>query len=263
MGGLRKKMPTTYWTFLFGTLAIAGLVPFSGFYSKDAILARAAEHHAYGRFALGVVVAVLTTFYMFRLFFVMFGTSSRTDAADHAHDAPPVMVIPLRILAVLSLVGGFIGVENIYGRQPFAGVAPQEHLMSIGQQLVAPFTQAPLAATFGLLAVVLGFGAAYRLYANTATDPLPARLGALSRWMRDRFYLDELYQATVIRLHDFIAAVAGWIDRWIIAGAGVQGAHGFTELLGRSLRQFQTGNLQTYAFLFALGVALVLLFMLK
>ncbi len=263
MGGLRKRMPGTYWTFLFGTLAIAGLVPFSGFYSKDAILARAYEHGAYGRFALGVIVAVLTTFYMFRLFFVVFGTASRSDTAGHAKESPPVMVIPLRILAVLSLIGGFIGVENIYARQPFSGQTPEANFMSVGQQLIAPFTQAPFAASLGLLALAAGFGIAWGLYANAARDSLPARLGALSTWMRNRFYLDELYQATFIRLHDFIAAVAGWIDRWIIAGAGVRGLHGSTELLGRALRQLQTGNLQTYAFLFALGVALVLLFMLR
>ena len=76
--------------------------------------------------------------------------------------------------------------------------------------------------------------------------------------MRNRFYFDELYQATVIRLHDFLAAVADWFDRWIIAGLAVRGTHGTTELAGRALRLLQTGNLQTYAFLFALGVALVL-----
>jgi len=263
MGGLRKKMPVTWWTFLFGTLAIAGVVPFSGFYSKDAILASAAEHHAYARFALGVIVAILTTFYMFRLFFVVFETSARSDGAGHAHESPPVMVIPLRTLAVLSLVGGFIGLENIYGLQPFSGSIRTEHGLSLGQQIIAPFAQAPFAATTGLLAVALGFAAAYALYAKAAVDPLPAKLGALSRWMRDRFYLDEFYQATFIWLHDFLAAIAAWIDRWIIAGIGVQGAHGTTELFGRALRQLQTGNLQTYAFLFAMAVGLLLFFMLK
>ena len=81
--------------------------------------------------------------------------------------------------------------------------------------------------------------------------------------MRDRFYLDELYEATVIRLHDFLAAIADWIDRWIIAGLAVRGTHGTTELVGRALRLLQTGNLQTYAFLFALGVAFVLYLALK
>ena len=81
--------------------------------------------------------------------------------------------------------------------------------------------------------------------------------------MRNRFYLDELYEATVIRLHEFLAKVAGWLDQWIIAGVAVRGTHGTTELIGRALRRLQTGNLQTYAFLFALGVALVLFLALK
>ena len=76
--------------------------------------------------------------------------------------------------------------------------------------------------------------------------------------MRNRFYFDEFYEVTVIRLHDFIAAIAAWIDKWLIAGLAVRGTHGTTELVGRALRLLQTGNLQTYAFLFALGVAVVL-----
>jgi NADH-quinone oxidoreductase subunit L len=261
MGALRKKMPATYWTFLVGTLALAGAPLFSGFYSKDAILAKAAEHHAYGRFALAVVVAILTAFYMFRLVFVVFGGSARSDAASHGHESPPVMVIPLRILAVLSVIGGYIGVESLYGRQFSTGTAA--HSASILQQMVLPFTHAPLAATAGVVAAALGFFAAYSLYAKAAKDPLPAKLGVLSVWMRDRFYFDELYEAVFICLHDFVAAVAGWIDRWIISGLMVRGAHGTTEILGRLLRELQTGNLQTYAFLFALGVAFVLFLALK
>ncbi len=257
MGGLRKKMPVTFWTFLFGTLALAGVVPFSGFYSKDAILARAAEEHAYGRFALGALVAVLTTFYMFRLVFVVFGAAARSESAGHSKESPPVMLFPLRILAMLSLAGGCIGVENIYSSQRFSAEAARQALTT-GEQLAAPFAHAPGPATFGLLAAALGFVAAWVLYGKAQTDPLPAKLGAVSQWMRDRFYLDELYEATVIRLHDLLAAVAAWIDRWLIAGLGVRGTHGTVELIGRALRQFQTGNLQTYAFLFALGVAFLL-----
>ena len=81
--------------------------------------------------------------------------------------------------------------------------------------------------------------------------------------MRNRFYFDELYEATVIKLHDFLAAVSDWIDRWLVAGFAVRGTHGTTELMGRALRLFQTGNLQTYAFLFAIGVALVLRFVIE
>jgi NADH-quinone oxidoreductase subunit L len=258
MGGLRQKMPVTYWTFLVGTLALAGLVPFSGFYSKDAILSLALERQAYGRFVLGVAVAVLTTFYMFRLVLVVFGSSSRSDAAGRAHESPPVLLFPLRILAVFSVIGGVIGIENLLAAQFEGG-----HTLNFSQQLVAPFAASPLAASLGLLAVGLGFFASYSLYAGASQDPLPAKLGAAARWMRDRFYFDELYQATVIRAHDFLASVADWIDRWLIAGLAVRGLHGTTEIVGRVLREVQTGNLQTYAFLFALGVALVLFFMLR
>ena len=101
------------------------------------------------------------------------------------------------------------------------------------------------------------------LYRGATKDPLPEKFGALSRAMRHRFYVDEFYEATFIRLHEFLAAVAQWFDRWIIAGAAVRGTHGTTEFIGRALRLLQNGNLQTYTFLFALGVALVLYLALK
>jgi len=255
MGGLRRKMPVTFWTFMVGTLALAGVPPLSGFYSKDGILAQAHKENA-ALFYLGVAVAALTTFYMFRLVFVVFLGAPKSAAAEHAQESPPVIAWPLRALAVFSLIGGFIGIEQLYGRQ-----FPTEHLepdVSFARQLIAPILDSPGASLAGLLAVLVGFFAAYGLYAKAAKDPLPEKLGALARAMRNRFYFDEIYQATFIRLHDFLAAVAGWLDRWIIAGLAVRGTHGTTELVGRALRLLQTGNLQTYAFLFALGVALVL-----
>jgi NADH-quinone oxidoreductase subunit L len=194
---------------------------------------------------------------MFRLVFVVFGSAARSESAGHSKESPPVMLFPLRILAVLSLVGGCIGIENIYSRQLFSAESVAQALPT-SQQLIAPFSAAPVPALLGLVAAALGFAAAWTLYGKAETDPLPARLGALSRWMRNRFYLDELYEATFIRFHDLLAAVAAWTDRWLIAGLGVRGTHGTIELLGRALRQFQTGNLQTYAFLLALGVAFLL-----
>ena len=115
----------------------------------------------------------------------------------------------------------------------------------------------------GWLAVLVGIFAAFALYANAASDPLPAKLGGLATAMRNRFYFDELYEATVIRLHDFIAAVMDWIDRWIVDGLCIGLVRGGTDLTGRALRLLQTGNLQTYAFLFVLGVAVVLYLVLK
>jgi len=261
MGGLRKKMPVTFWTFIVGTLALSGLPPFSGFYSKDSILAQAAEHQNWPLLILGIGVAALTPFYMFRLVCVAFLGSPKSDAVHHAQESPQGMLWPLRILATLSIIGGFIGIEQIYGKQ-FPGQHVEESV-SFLQELTAPFVHAPLTAASSLLAVLLGLTAAWALYWKAAIDPLPAKLGALSRAMRNRFYFDELYEATVIRFHDLLAAMAGWFDRWIIAGVAVRGTHGTTELVGRALRLLQTGSLQTYAFLFAMGVALVLYLALK
>lgn len=258
MGGLRKKMPVTFWTFMVGTLALAGVWPLSGFFSKDAILAAAHEHNLL-LFALGVAVAALTTFYMFRLVFVAFLGSERTPEAGHAHESPQVMIWPLRILAAASVLGGVIGIEAMLGGMFKADAAHPHGLLA---QLIYPFQHAPVAAFSGLAAFAVGLFAAWKLYANAKTDPLPEKLGALSRAMANRFYFDEIYEATVIRIHDTIAAISDWIDRWIVEGFCIGLVRGGTDLTGRALRLVQTGNLQTYGFLFVLGVAVVLWFVL-
>lgn len=268
MGGLRKKMPVTFWTFLVATLALCGVPPFSGFYSKDAILAQALERAAefpfsgYALFALGTLVAVLTTFYMFRLVYVAFLGESRAPEAEHAHESPGVMIWPLRILGVASIVGGLIGISQMFDSQFRDAAAAEAGTGGWFAQIIAPFFHAPVAAFGGLIAVILGFLAARALYGKAKSDPLPDKLGALSRAMANRFYLDEIYEATVIRLHDTIAAIADWIDRWIVEGFCIGFVRGGTDLTGRALRLVQTGNLGTYAFLFALGVAVVLWFVL-
>jgi len=257
MGNLRKKMPVTFLTFTIGTLALCGVPPFSGFYSKDAILAQALEQHNYILFSIGVFVAALTTFYTFRLFFVVFMGKEKSKAASHAHESSLVMTLPLIALAVFSFAGGFIGITNNYGSQ-FAAAHEQ---LSVAQQALEPLHNIfPMLC--GLGAVAVGFFLAYSLYNNATTDPLPEKLGWLSRAMKNRFYFDELYEATFIRAHDFLAAVADWIDRWILEGAIIGAIRGGTDLSGRALRLAQTGNLQTYAFLFVLGVALLLYFVL-
>jgi len=264
MGALRKKMPVTFWTFLVGTLALCGVPPFSGFYSKDAILAQAWHAHNYPLFAVAVFVAVLTTFYMFRLFFVALVGEPKTHEAEHAHESPGVMIWPLRILAVLAIFGGVIGISEIFNGQFVSGEHAEtgEHALTFLQRLTEPFTHAPVAAGIGIAATIIGFLVARALYANAKSDPLPEKLGALSRAMQNRFYFDELYEATVIRAHDCVASVADWIDRWIVEDCCIGLVRGGTDLTGRALRLVQTGNLQTYAFLFVLGVAVVLWFVL-
>jgi NADH-quinone oxidoreductase subunit L len=205
-------------------------------------------------------VAALTTFYMFRLVFVAFLGSERSHEASHAHESPWVMIWPLRILAVASAIGGVIGIEQLFS----SALSPEheEAVQGVLARLVYPFHHAFGVAIGGLVAVAVGFLAAYALYANAKEDPLPAKLGALSRWMRDRFYFDELYEATVIKAHDTVAAVTDWFDRWLIGFAAVRGTAGATDLFGRALRLVQNGNLQTYAFLFVFGAAVILFFVL-
>jgi NADH-quinone oxidoreductase subunit L len=260
MGGLRNKMPVTYWTMLAGTLALAGIWPMSGFFSKDSLLARA-EQKNMGLFILGVVVSALTAFYMGRLLFVVFFGADRSKEADHAKESAPVILWPLRILGIMSIIGGILGIEEIY-RLQFEPIGSQSEEV-FGFELLAPFLLAPVPAAVGLAVAGAGLFAAWRLYGRAEKDPLPAKLGVLSKWMRNRFYIDEFYQKTVIRLHDALAAIADMLDRWIISGACVGLVRGTTDFAGRALRLFQTGNLQTYAFLFALGVAVVLWLALK
>ena len=257
MGALRKKMPVTFWTFMVGTLALAGVWPLSGFFSKDAILA-AAQHHNMPLFILAVGVAGLTTFYMFRLVFVAFFGPAKSHGVDHAHESPGVMVWPLRILAIMSIAGGIIGIEGLFARVFSPTFGEVQH--SFLAQLFYPFQHAPVAACSGLAAFAIGLFAAWKLYWNAKDDVFATKFSGLSKLMSNRFYFDEIYEATVIRIHDAIAAISDWIDRWIVEGLCIGLVRGGTDLTGRALRLAQTGNLQTYAFLFVLGVAVVLWF---
>jgi NADH-quinone oxidoreductase subunit L len=256
MGGLRTKMPITFWTFLIGTAALAGVPPFSGFFSKDAILATAWHSHV-ALFAVALIVAVLTTFYMLRLLLVAFLGRARSSTAEHAHEAANVMTVPLLALAIPSLLAGFWGIDRLYGRH--FGVGEPGIIAGWGAQLISPFRHAPVAALASLGAVLVGALAAWPLYAGATSDPLPKFIGGLAQAMRQRFYFDEVYTAIIAWSQDALATFADAVDRWIIAGLLVRGAHGTTEFCGRVLRLVQTGNLQTYAFLFALGVVLLLL----
>jgi len=257
MGGLKEKMPTTFWTFAIGTLALCGVPPFSGFYSKDEIIAAASPKAEFGSIPLyivAIIVAILTTFYMGRLFFVAFLGKAKSEAADHAHESPRTMTWPLWFLAGLSVIAGVIGIGGFYGH--FFG---HEH-QSAGfpGNILEPFGHAPEAAIPSMFAVLVGSIAAYVLYNNATSDKFTATFKLTSKLMSNRFYFDELYEKLIKVSQEALASFADAVDRWIIAGLLVRGVHGGTELTGRVLRLVQSGNLQTYAFLFALGAAIVM-----
>jgi NADH-quinone oxidoreductase subunit L len=258
MGALKNRLPVTFWTFLFGTLALSGVWPLSGFFSKDEVLATAASNNPV-LFGIAVLVAVLTTFYMFRLVFVVFYGPEKSHEAEHAHESPAVMTMPLIILAIPTVIAGFFGIDAFLN----AGGHEASHAPGFFGQLLAPFSHAPLGALFGLGAVLFGFTLAYALYYRRSSDPIPQYANGFSRLLRNRFYFDELYTSVIALTHENLARLASIIDRWLIAGVLVRGLQGTTELAGRVLRLAQTGNLQTYAFLFVLGLAVLLFVFLR
>jgi NADH-quinone oxidoreductase subunit L len=259
MGGLKKRMPVTFWAFLIGALALCGVPPFSGFFSKDEIIATASNR--VGLFVVAELVALLTTFYMTRLFLVAFLGPARSETADHVHESPRVMTWPLILLAVPSALAGFWGINGFLERHFNPGeAAPAAAWLDT---LFAPFGHAPLAALMSLGAIAFGFSFAYALYARADHDPLPQKIAVLARAMRKRFYFDEIYAGLIRITHEALSGLANWIDRWVVAGLGVRGISGTTDIFGRALRLVQTGNLQTCAFLVVAGVVIVLAYTLR
>ena len=245
MGGLRQKMPVTFAAFLIGTLALAGVWPLSGFYSKDEILMLALEHNV-GLFVLAAFTALLTAFYMGRAFGVVFlGRPRDQHAFDHAHESPLVMTGPMLFLALLSVVGGWFSAVPHF-LQPAEG-APEHNL---GLQI-------------GLLAIpALGFLVSGLIYwrGNPSDAPLQRALGPLYGVVQNKFYLDEFYASLVKYTQGVIAAVCDFTDRWIIQGLAVGGLSLGVGLAGRVVNLFQTGQVRTYALLFGVGVVLVVYF---
>ncbi len=241
--------------FLIGTLALAGLWPLSGFFSKDAILATAVQRNPL-LFALATLVALLTTFYMFRLVFIVFFNPQRTEQAAQAHESPKVMTLPLVLLAIPTLLAGFFGIDSFLEKSAGHGAEQAGFLANI----LAPFNHAPMGALAGLGAVALGFFLAYGLYWKATSDPLATNLRFFARAMRNRFYFDEIYDGIIQLTHENLARLANGLDRWVIGGAAVKGLQGATDLTGRLLRLLQTGNLQTYAFLLVIGLAALLFY---
>jgi len=240
MGGLRHKLSKTSITFIIGALALAGFPLLSGFFSKDAILMQAHLNQK-PLFFIGVAVAGLTAFYMMRCVLVAFFGKTRTDQAKEAHEVPGEMLLPLIILALFSVFLGApqIGLADYLG---FKEVRASHHAALI----------------WGTIAASVGMIGGYMVYRNADTDPLPAKLGELSRWMRDRFYFDELYAFLNHWTQETLSYASNWFDRWIIAGLGVKGTSGAIDVTGCLVRLFQSGNLQTYALLTVIGLLSIL-----
>ena len=241
MGGLWRKTPITFVTFLIGTLALAGVYPLAGFYSKDEILLMA-MHKSTPLFLIGTATAFLTAYYMGREVFVVFcGKPRDHHAYDHAHESPWVMTIPLIVLAVFSIIAGWKG-EVPRFLDPATEIAHS----NLGYAL--------------LLIPIAGFLLAAAIYWRPvpSDDPVKVSLGRVWTWIQNKFYFDELYLWIVKYIQGTIAAVCEWFDIWILQRLGIGGLSVGTGTLGKTVRLLQTGNLQSYAFIFALGVAAII-----
>jgi len=235
MGGLKSRLPVTFITFAVGALALIGCPPFSGFFSKDAILLVAFQKNGL-IFAVGVFTAFLTAFYVTRLLVVAFFGKAREEAAQKSHEAPLVMAGPLILLAIPSALAGFGFFAEAFLRLP--------------EETPANVLVPGLAITGLILGVVL----AIFYYRNRAQEPFDIPL------LRRAFYIDDFYRWLIDRTQENLAGFCAFIDRWIVDAGAVGGAGSASWGTGALLRFLQVGNLQAYAFLFGLGIVVLIYF---
>lgn len=253
MGGLKAKMPITHWTFLVGALAIAGFPFLSGFWSKDEIL-----HSAWGSspliYVIGLVTAFLTAFYMFRLIFVTFYGESRVESevASHLHESPPVMWVPLAILAIPSALIGLLlgwGGHDSWFHDFTRSVFPETHHEASGNV----FLFMAISSVVGLA----GIAFAWTRYSKRVPSDEPTN--ALHKLLANKYYVDEVYNALIVQPIKNGSHFLLWriVDNGIIDGI-VNGVASIIRLIGGTLRRLQTGLVQSYIVSMVLGIVLFL-----
>ena len=298
MGGLWSRLPVTKWVYLIGALALAGIVPLSGFWSKDEILLQAFNTNPLV-FWLLALAALLTAFYIGRQVLMVFFGQPRTEAAAHAQENPPLMTVPLIILAVLAALGGLLNWPIIAG-----WAAPGANALSgwLNHTLQAVPAAAPVAgegelnflvAGISTLFALAGLAVAYALYRSAyktveERDPLQGMLGPVFGWLRDKWYIDELYQLIIIRPYNFLAyvladiidwrfwhdwfhetAVAGlfntlshftaeFIDLGVVDGLISALPAALAQAVARRFRRLQSGYVRGYALIVFVGVVAIL-----
>ena len=285
MGGMRKTMPVTFWLYMIGTLALAGIIPFAGFWSKDEILLDASMRYTF-IYVLLSIAAFLTAFYMGRQIWMVFFGEPRHEAAAHAEESPPVMTVPLMVLAFLSVVGGALNL-------PFEGFHNLghwlEHTLHEVESLPINWGVAGISTVLALAAIYVSWLIYGRNPLRTGeTDPLKRRLGAFFTGAENKWYVDELYNAIIVRpfvgVSRFLADVIDWrfwhdwFHETVIAGtynwlsnialnryadqrgidATANNLAGLTQWLSLTLRKVQNGFVRSYALSVLFGVVLII-----
>jgi NADH-quinone oxidoreductase subunit L len=265
MGGLKAHMPTTYWTYLIATLAIAGAPLTAGFFSKDLILWQAFSHGAMALWAIGVITAGMTAFYMFRQVFMVFHGECRADAhaQAHLHESPAVMTLPLIVLAIGSIFSGWLGApEYLWGSRWDVWLSaifaqPEAHHDSATAEIVVTLL------TLGVVAI--GIYLAYLKYgrASERSAQQDQSDGLFYRLSLDKYYVDEIYDLIFVRPFTAVSRFfAEIIDPWVIDGT-VNGVAALTRGFSQVWRGVQTGNVQHYAMGLLVGTLALLAYYLS
>ena len=284
MGGLRKTMPVTYWLYLIGTLALAGIIPFAGFWSKDEILLDASLHYPLIYFLLSVA-AFFTAFYMGRQIWMVFFGEPRHEAAAHAEESPRVITVPLIVLAALSVLGGALNL-------PFEGFHNLGHWLEYTLHEVESLPLNLGVAGISTVLAVVAIYVSWLIYGRNPlrageTDPLKRRFGGVFAAAENKWYVDELYHAIIvtpfIKTSQFLADVIDWrfwhdwFHERVVAGtynwvsnigldryadqrgidAAANGLASITQWLSANLRRIQNGFVRSYALSVLLGVVLI------
>src|SRR5512139_1425697 len=279
MGALRKKIPYTFWTFFIATLAIAGIPGLSGFFSKDEILWQAfsSSHGHWLLWAVAAVAAGMTAFYMFRALFMTFFGESRVDehVAHHVHESPKIMTVPLMVLAVLSVIGGYIGVPHVLGGAnhihqflaPVLGGGAEPGKAHAGISILSQAWASGgegggygaalelLMMVVSVVIALIGIGMAYLFYVKNPALPKRAaeKWKGLYKLVYNKYYVDELYEILFINsLKNLGTGLWNGFDEFVIDGT-INGIAYFIGLLSGVMRKMQTGLVQNYAFSMILG----------
>jgi len=268
MGGLKNKMKITYATFLIGTLAIAGIPPLSGFFSKDAIIFETYKEMGIPFMILGLITAGITAFYMFRLVTLTFYGKPRYDEKHiHPHESPSTMTIPLIILAILSVIGGFIGMPGIYGMPTYLRdwLEPVFEKSNAILQAIHPVQEPSHATEFllvglAVLTSLIGIYLAYRKYSKAEVFE-PAK--GFGKVLENKYYVDEVYDKAIVEPIQKTSEGFLWkiFDVKIIDGA-VNGIARYISNISFDWRKIQTGIIQDYSTISVAGVVIIILYLL-
>lgn len=267
MGGLRKYLPVTFATFLIGTLAISGLPPFAGFFSKDEILASAFAHNKLV-WSLAFFASLLTAFYMFRLFFLTFYGTSRAgnEVTRHIHESPNSMTFPLIGLAILSAVGGFIGIPEVlggdHGLNNFLAPVFETSRELLTQHHVSHTAELILIGiVVALTLLVIYF--AYNLYIRKKKQPAPEgiTLNTFHRLVYHKYYVDEAYEKLILKPLNFLSKALDAVIEKLLIDRIVNGSGRVVTWGSKTIRLVQTGN--TGFYIFAMVISIIILLVVK